>query len=397
MGIGNFFKSLLGTQPPTPAITSQTGYVNANYYNDIDNDYTPPAVRGEIMQSALDVAIDYIAACIGKSEIQTYNNNKYTKGSDWYRWNVRPNYNQTSTEFWHEFVYRLIKNKEVLVIPVGDQLLIAESFSKTEYALKPTVFTGISRKGLTLNGIYTTETAIYLSTEFSANLNRLINGLGSVLDETLEIACEHYYNDGGEHGVLYLDADASLNDPEQDALEKKYNAQFVKHLKKRNSVMILWNGMKYEKMQSNNSQKSSLVTDITAITKEAYSKVGQALRVPPALLLGEVANLSGTAMDNLINFGVMPILDSFIECANAVMYSKNEYLSGNYVKVDYTAIKYMDALECSAGIDKLRADGIYSANDIRVKFGEDMIDDDSADSYVVTKNYEKVGEQGAGK
>ena len=139
-----------------------------------------------------------------------------------------------------------------------------------------------------------------------------------------------------------------------------------------------------------NAQKTSIVTDIRDITKEAYSKIAQAVKVPPALLLGDTANITSNVVDNMIQYAVMPILDDFIEVANSVMYTTQEYLSGNYLKVDYASIKYLDAIDCAAGIDKLRADGMYSVNELRVKFGEKPVEQDFAENYIITKNYSSV-------
>ena len=284
-------------------------------------------------------------------------------------------------------MYRLIKYREVLIIPIGEQLIIADSFSKEEKAIVPTIFHSVQRKGLTLNGIYNSTNSIYLTAEHSTSLSGLINGLGSVLDESLKIALKNYYMDGGEHGIVTLNTDKETSDEEDEAYEEYLEEYFSDFYNRKNAVAVLYEGMTYQSTKNNSSYKNSVITDIREITKEAYSKVGQALKVPPALLLGDVANINETVVDNLINFAVMPVLDDFVEVANAVMYSPDEYLQGNYVKVDYANIKYMDALECSAAVDKLRADGIYNTNELRIKFGEVPVDKDFAEDYVVTKNY----------
>ena len=384
MSIGSFFSELFGTNNKGNDSTVKYRTIKLNGSSE---DFDGYSARGEIMRGAVDVGIDYIAACVAKCEIQTYKGGKYTRGKDWYRWNVRPNLNQSSTEFWKEVVYRLIKYREVLIIPIGEQLIIADSFSKEEKAIVPTIFHSVQRKGLTLNGIYNSTNSIYLSAEHSTSLSGLINGLGSVLDESLKIALKNYYMDGGEHGIVTLNTDKETSDEEDEAYEEYLEEYFSDFYNRKNAVAVLYEGMTYQSTKNNSSYKNSVITDIREITKEAYSKVGQALKVPPALLLGDVANINETVVDNLINFAVMPVLDDFVEVANAVMYSPDEYLHGNYVKVDYANIKYMDALECSAAVDKLRADGIYNTNELRIKFGEVPVDKDFAEDYVVTKNY----------
>lgn len=386
MGIGNFFKDLLGT---TDTESSSTFRYSSICFNDDDLGY---ATSGELMRNALEVATDYIAACVAKCEIQTYCNNNYEKGSDWYRWNVRPNLNQSSTEFWTEIVKKLIKSGEVLVLPINEQLVIADAFSKTEKALVPTTFSGITRGSYSIQGLYNTTNAIYINRENSTNLNRLISGLGSVLDDILKIACERYYKEDGEHGVVRYNTPQSLNDDEKEVVLQDLNDYFEDFYSHKNGVAVLFDDMSYTPLSTGTSQKTSIISDIQNITKEAYSKVAQALKVPPALLLGDTANVNSNVIDNLIQFGVMPILDDIIEKANAVMYTQEEYLGGNYLKVDYAGIKYLDMVDCAASLDKLRADGLYNVNELRVKFGETPVQQDFAEKYIVTKNYAGVEE-----
>lgn len=388
MGIGDFFSSLFSTTDDN----EQSVHRYKTYKTD---DFAGYSVKGEIMRSALDVAVDYVAACVSKCEIQTYKQGKYVRGNDWYRWNVRPNINQCSTEFWQAFIRHLYIDGKVLVVPVGEQLIVADSFVETKKALIPTVFTGITKEGYQIQGTYNSTNCIYLSREHNANINRLINGLGSVLDNVLEIACEHYYKENGSHGILSMETPPGLTDDETDAYVQEMNDYFEDFYKSKNGVAVLFEGMQYTAIPNGNSPKNSIITDIREIAKEAYSKVAQAVKVPPALLMGDTATITPTVTDNMIQYAVMPILDTIVEKANAIMYTPNEYLSGNYIKVDYSQIKYMDATECASNIDKLRADGVYNVNELRVKFGEAPIEQDFAEQYILTKNYAEV-EQGEG-
>lgn len=387
MSISTFFADLFGS-----GSNDDTTIATRNISITADSDFSYD-VQGEIMRGAIEIGIDIIAAAIGKVEIQTYKNNKYYRGSDYYRWNVKPNHNQSATEFWHEVVYKLIKERQVLIVPVANQLIAADSFTINKRDLAPSFFTAVTKGSYSISGSFNTDNCIFISAEYHTNLNKLISGLGTVLDESLKIALKHYNDEGGEHGILYLNSNPALSDDEQDAYAEELNKRFKKFYSQRDSLAILYEGMRYEKVSSNNSVKTAFISDVQAITKEAYSKVAQALKISPALLLGE--GIKSEEINSFINFCIAPFLDTIVECANAVMYSKDEYLSGNYIKVDYSNVKYYDAIECADRIDKLRSDGIYTPNEIRVKFGDSTIDEDFADDYVITKNYaetEKAGD-----
>ena len=388
MGLGDFFKNLVGG--------SKSQNNNGVVYRTVrvgDDSYTPVDVNGEIMRTAMQIGVDYIASAVGKCEIRTFINNKEVRGDDWYLWNVRPNKNQTSTQFWSEVVHKLYFNKEVLILPINKQLIIADSFSKEVRAIAPTIFTGISRDSFAFNGSYTTENAIYLNIENNANTTSLSTSLGSVLDEMLKITCKHYYNEGGEHGAFYYDTSQIGTKEDEDNLNRILNEDFDAYFNSKNAVLPLYDGMRYEQMVAKgSSQKTSYVNDMSTIIREAYTRMAQALRVPPALLLGEVTDVNGVTK-SLLTFAVDPLLDYICEAANAVMYGRG-ILEGNFLQADSSCIEHIDIFSSGGNIDKIHSNSILSVNEIRRKVGEPRIEEAWADSYIQTKNYETIEKKG---
>lgn len=377
MGLGDIFSSLFGVKEKPVRYNVKT-----------KNDYLPFDVSGELMRYAFQIGVDYIAAAVAKCEIRTFINNKEVRGDDWYLWNVKPNVNQTSTQFWTEVIHRLYYDREVLIIPFKNQLIIADGYSKTENAIAPTYFTGITRAGFSFIKEYNTENAIYLTLDKSVNTGGLMNSLGNVLDNLLKVTCTHYYNEGGEHGALYYDTANIGSKEDEEAFNKLLNDDFDAYFKSKNAVLPLYDGMKYESLSKSSSQKSSYMSDMSTIVKEAYTRMAQALRVPPALLLGEVTDVTGVVKD-LLTFAVDPLLDSITEASNAVMYGK-KMLDGNYLIADSSCIEHIDIFSAGSNIDKIHSNSILSVNEIRRKVGEPRIDEAWADNYVQTKNYGAV-------
>ncbi len=65
----------------------------------------------------------------------------------------------------------------------------------------------------------------------------------------------------------------------------------------------------YEEITGEGSKKStSEVNDIANITKEAFARVAQAFRIPPALLQGDIADIS-KLMDELLTVCIDPLVD----------------------------------------------------------------------------------------
>jgi phage portal protein BeeE len=95
---------------------------------------------------AIFTVIDFVAALMSNIELQTYYKNELQEGREWYRLNVKPNLNQNAKDFWKEFWCKLLYYQEVLVVPIGEQLIIADDFvHHPEYAVKEDVFEQVSR------------------------------------------------------------------------------------------------------------------------------------------------------------------------------------------------------------------------------------------------------------
>lgn len=389
MGFGSFFKELSGDTNNSAGNNSMYKLRTVHLG---DDSYTPIEANGEIMHTAMQIGVDYIAAAVSKCEIRTFINNTEVRGNDWYLWNIKPNKNQSSTQFWTEFIHRLYFNREVLVIPINKQLIIADGFSKEVRALEATKFTGITRDGCSINRTYTTETAIYMSLDNNTCTGSLLSSVGLVMDELLKITCTHYYKEGGEHGVLYYDTAQIGTEDENNEFEQLLNEDFKKYFDSKNAVLPLYNGMKYESKFSGSSQRSSYITDVSTIIKEGFTRMAQALRVPPALMLGEAVDV-GNVVKDFLTFCIDPLMDGITEAANAVMYGKG-VIEGNYLQADSSCIEHMDIFSSGGNIDKIHSNSILSVNEIRRKVGEPRINEGWADSYIQTKNYDSVETKG---
>lgn len=355
--------------------------------------YAPAEQAVQLQRLAQYMCKDYIASAVGKCEFRTFLRGRETKGDEYYIWNVSPNPNQTSTEFWREVIYKLYDDTEVLIVPFGDKMIVADGFTKQEYAVKPSVFTNISKGDWVANRSYTSETAIYLSLPEGITPSNITSDITSLLNNTLSEAANKYKLEGGEKGTFEYDSDMMGDEKYNDAVNKALEEDFAAYFSARSAVMPIYAGMKYTPFTNNSGQKTSIVNDITSLLDQAVKVVAQSYKIPPALILGEVADTK-TAVDNLLTFCIDPLLDMITEAMNAVRYGKR-VLEGSCIEADTTAIKHVDALSIAGDLDKLISARIYNTNEIRRKIGEPKINESWADEYVMTKNYEAVTGSGA--
>ena len=129
MGLISWLASKLGTPVPVNSI-------------DFDIDEYMSAV-GDIYvrEMAFWAATNLIANAISKCEFKTYENFKEVRKDNYYRWNVEPNRNQNSSAFMHKLIAKLYRNNEVLIVEHGEDLLVADDFTRKNTHYTTTIYT----------------------------------------------------------------------------------------------------------------------------------------------------------------------------------------------------------------------------------------------------------------
>ena len=108
-----------------------------------------------------------IANCIAKSDILTIENGENVKKSMFYLLNVRPNRNQTATEFWSKVIDKYYSiDGEALIVIVGNYLYVADSYSKSNDIINSQRYTNVQ--------ISLDNNSMVLRSEFNAENSILI-------------------------------------------------------------------------------------------------------------------------------------------------------------------------------------------------------------------------------
>ena len=140
------------------------------------------------------------------------------------------------------------------------QFIIAESFGKEEFALKETIFSGVSRKGFTYSRIFTMSEVLYFRLN-NQNIRRLLSNLCNGYNALLQEAIDKYEKAGGEKGTLHIDAAATGMKYGERTFEEVYedlmNNRFKKFFNSRSAVLPLFNGFTYTKQAAEQSKKST--------------------------------------------------------------------------------------------------------------------------------------------
>lgn len=364
--------------------------------------------RLAIYEFALHSGINIIANALSACETRTFENWKEIQKDQYYCWNYEPNMNMNASQFKQKLVWSLIYRNECLVIQTakGD-LLIADSYEHNQYALYQDTFRNVTvgiDNGSGVSSPYTfqktfrMEDVLYYRLS-NRNITALLEQLMNDYQELLKSAIQKFYKSGGERGIVTIDSNAptaafgkkedgtprTFNDVYTDLL----NNQFKQYFKSPNAVLPLFKGFDYQTKGGEASKKStSEIKDVTDLTDEIYKKVANALQIPPALMKGDIADVTALTR-NLITFGIDPIA-KMIETENNRKLYRKEVLNGNYQMIDTSRIMHMTAAELSAASDKMISCGGWNIDDIRRKAGDAPLNTEWSKKHFLTKNYEEL-------
>lgn len=339
-------------------------------------------------------AINLIANCVSKCEFKTFSSGAELEGAEYYAWNYEPNRNQNSSQFMQELVSRLLYNNECLVVESQGQMIIAEGFTKEEFALWETIFSNVSRKDFMFSRTFRMSEVLYFRLS-NRNIRKLLTGLCRGYNNLLSDAIDKYEKAGGEKGILHIDAAASGVKYGSRTFEEVYedlmNQRFKKFFNSRSAVLPLFNGFNYTKQAAEQSKKStSELKDITDVIDEIVETVARAFCIPVSLLRGDVSDVEKITR-NFLTFCIDPLCEMVQAEINRKRYGQKQIQNGNYLQIDTTKVMHLDVFDLAEPLDKLISSGMYSIDELRKKLGEAELNTEESKKHYITKNYEALG------
>lgn len=374
MKIINYFRSVFGKKDAVAAEFNSENYSTEQSFH--------------LTELALFTAVDFIARSLAKCEFVTVNNNRESRKAEYYLWNYSPNKHQTKIEFFTQAVAKLIFDNELLIIETADnQLLIADSFSRTEHALIDDSFSGVTCRNFTYQRTFLESEVIYLRYNNFA-LNGLLADMCDTYEQLMLSAQERYNKAVGHKGILELENYSFGDENFAETYNKVLSKQFKSFYSNKNAVMPIFKGMKYSEPSTDAGKTTnSEINDIQKLRTEAYTIVGNALHIPPAILSGEASQLSD-AMDCAIGNAIDPIANMFEQEITKKRFGGAEFNKGNYLLIDTTAVRHIDAVSQANNLDKSIASGVLTPAKAQKYCNMLPCPEKWANKYYITKNYQ---------
>jgi HK97 family phage portal protein len=343
--------------------------------------------RAYLKKMALETCINFIGRTISQSDFRIMKNGK-RQYNDWhYLLNVRPNTDQSAADFWQDFIYKLIYENEVLAILTDtNDLLIADDFTRDEFAVYPDIFRDVTVKDYKFQRSFRMEEVIYI-TYNNEKLTEFMDGMFNDFADLFSRMIETSMRANQIRGIVSIDSTQSLNQENQTKLQKFIDKLF--NAFKNNSVAIVpkLKGFEYDEV-SNGSNNGKSIEELTKLKKSLIDDVANILGIPNALIHGELSDYE-TSIKAYVKFCIGPLVKKIEDELNAKLLDKKDYLNGSRVEVKGVTEK--DLIDHAEAVDKLVASGAFTRNEVRELFGKERSDNPALDEFVITKNYQSAG------
>ncbi|MGL3796852.1 phage portal protein [Lactiplantibacillus plantarum] len=352
---------------------------DADLFQDMKN-------RVYLKRMAIDTVINYVGRAVSQSEFRVMNKGLPIKDDMYYKLNVRPNTDESGNDFWQHFVYQLIYYNEVLVVQddTGD-LLIADDFSRNEYAVCEDTFSFVRVKNYTFKRTFTMSDVIYLRYS-NDQLEHYLTGLWGDYGELFGRMYELELRNNQIRATVKAKMTTGINDEKATKLQGFIDKIFKSFSKNSVAVIPLTNDFEYNEV-SNGVGKNQTFDESNSVLMAFIDHVARLVGVPPALIHGETAE-SGENQKLFNKQCLSSLLNKIQSELNAKSFSQRDYLK-NGKQVEVIGINRPTLIELAEQIDKLGSSGMVTQNEVRSAVGLPPRED--GDQIVMTKNYTTKG------
>ena len=337
------------------------------------------AVREVVFSACVNMVANYMA----KAEMHFFKGEQEERGGEYYLWNVSPNRNQSASEFWHEFVDRLYRGNEVLIIdePYGDGFVLAEAFvrddSKPATVFRDVVYRddrrAMLREGQVMHFQLNNRDIAAMTEAMQISFVRLISA-----------AVNNYVFNSGQHWKVIVDAIAPNQEERIDALQKVIERQIKPFLEANNGVLPQYDGYVYEQV-SGAKGSSGGNKDVGELINQVWEQTAMAFGIPTVLIQGKVAD-DKTAMTRFLSGPIDALARQVEQEANRKRIRRERYLNGDRLVLDTSNMIHYDIMENASNLQALIGSAVYSVNDILRGIGKAPIHADWADKHYLTLN-----------
>lgn len=346
----------------------------------------------KITKMAIEKAIGMIAHAIAKSEFIVQGKNERLRNELYWNLNVRPNLNETATEFWIEVIQRLLKNSECLICIIGKKFYIADSFRVSNSVMLNQIYSNITitanGESLQLNNTYTSDEVIHLKAKnkkiraYMETVMKMHDDVVSAMEAAVKVSKTPKFIlkiAGAMPVIRTIRADGTEQTLTVDEFKKN-----IKNLLESENIEILQasNGLEISQLKIDTNVTSE---DVVKISKEIFEECAFAFDIPKTVFMGEITEKADST-NEFITYAVGWVAEILNDAMNATLVGRESFLKGEYIWIDLSGFKHRDLVESANYLDKLRAIG-FSLDEIRQAIGWEPLNTPFSQERIITKNY----------
>ena len=351
--------------------------------------FVSASTRIHMKHLAVETCANFLARTISQSEFRVKADGVYVKDELYYKMNVRPNKNQSATEFWEQVIINMIYDNEVLIIQSDDEdLLIADDFTHNEYAVYEDTFTDVTIGDYTFKRVFKQSEVLHMRYA-NKNLQPLIDGLYKDYADLFSNVLGSQKRKNQIRSTVSVDSSVA-KDAEKMGKLQAYIDKVYKSIRKNTDVAIVPEqpGFTYKEHAGGTSNQS--VDEINKVTNGFLDQIAMAIGIPAGLLHGDLAGVKEITKSYTV-FTVKPMLKKIRDECNSKFFTMKEYLSGSFLEVKIAS--YESIFDLAVAIDKLVSSGTFNRREIRGEAGFDTPDSEEFDKFYITKNYMEEGKE----
>lgn len=335
---------------------------------------------------AVFTASSLISNAISRSEVKTFKEGKPIKDKDYFLLNVSPNKNETSSLFWHRVINKMIREGEALIVETADGFIYcADSFTrKEERPILGDTYESVTVGNFTFEKVFTQDNSYMIRLD-DMNVRRLIDGMYDQYGTIMSSAASALKQSNGQKYKLHIEGVKSGDEEFNKEFENYIKKQLKTYLKSDTAVYPEFDGYKLEPDTSKTAASSA---DFVSLKKELMSTVASAFHIPESMMTGNITSMK-EIVGSFLTFGVDPYADAITEALNKGVGVDN-YIKGNYYKVDTSKIQHQNIFDLAVSCMNLISSGIMCIDEVREELDKAPLNTEWSQKHFITKNFEEI-------
>ena len=350
---------------------------------------------------AIEKAIGMISHAIAKSEFVVQRKDGREKDHVYWILNIRPNRNETATDFWIAVIKKLLIESECLVCNVSGMLYMADTFTADRAVIMPRVYKNITiisgGETFRLDKNFRSDEVMHLRAQnkkirkYIENVLKLYNDTVNAIaaSKKLESYPKFTMDIPGQLPIMRTKDGAGR---ERTLTIDEYKKSIKKVLESEEiEILLNQNGMKIDQLKREAGATSE---DVVKLATEIFTECAFAFDIPEAAFLGKITEKADST-NEFITYAVSWVKEIIEDAMNACLVGEIDYLAGEKIWIDMSRFKHRDLVESAANLDKLRGIG-FNFDEIREAIGWEALNTEFSQARALTKNYmsELGGEDG---